>query len=112
MTPKSFGRLSRAVQYMHAHFEQPLSTRQLAVMVGISNSQFNRTFQKLFNTTLRQYLLRIRVHAACRLLTQTDKSITEVAVEVGFYDHAHFTRTFSRLMGIAPLAFRKQHQSA
>ena len=109
-TPKSYGRLSEAVQHLHNHYARPLTTRQLAAMVGISASQFARRFQKLFNATLRQYLLRIRVRAACRLLTQSDKSITEIAVEVGFYDHAHFSRTFSKLMGIAPLAYRKAQQ--
>jgi AraC-like DNA-binding protein len=108
-TPNSFGRLSRAVKHLHTNHAKPLTTRQLAAMVGISSSQFDRRFRKLFHTTLRQYLLRIRVHAACRLLTQTDKSITEVALEAGFYDHAHFTRTFSKLMGLAPFAYRKQH---
>ncbi len=111
VTPKSYGRLSRAVQRLHIDYAKPLTTRQLAAMVGISSSQFDRRFRKLFSTTLRQYLLRIRVHAACRLLTQTDTSITEVALEVGFYDHAHFTRTFARLMGITPLAYRKRHQT-
>jgi AraC-like DNA-binding protein len=110
-TPKSYGRLSEAVQYLHTHYAKPLTTRQLASMVGVSSSQFARRFHKLFNATLRQYLLRIRIRAAGRLLTQSDKSITEIAVEIGFYDHAHFSRTFSRLMGIAPLAYRKQHQS-
>lgn len=109
-TPKSYGRLSEAVQHLHTHYAKPLTTRQLAKMVGVSSSQFARRFQKLFNATLRQYLLRVRVRAASRLLAQTDKSITEIAMEVGFYDHAHFSRTFSRLMGMGPLAFRKNHQ--
>ncbi len=111
-TPKSYGQLSEAVQHLHNHYAKPLTTRQLAKMVGVSNSQFARRFQKLFNSTLRQYLLRVRVRVACRLLTQTDKSITEIANEVGFYDHAHFSRTFSRLMGTGPLAYRKHHQPA
>jgi len=107
--PSSYDRLSRAVQYLHAHHAKPVSTHQLAKMVGISHSQFSRRFRKLLGTTLRQYLLRIRIHAACRLLSHSDKSITDVALEVGFYDHSHFTRTFSKLMGIAPLAYRKNH---
>ena len=109
-TPQSYGRLSRAIQYLHSHHVEPLTTRKLAAMVGVSTSQFDRRFSKLFHTTLRQYLLRIRTHAACRLLTETDKSITEIALETGFYDHAHFSRTFSKLMGIAPLSYRKRHQ--
>lgn len=108
--PSSYDRLSKAVQYLHANHARPVTTSQLARMVGISHSQFTRRFRKLIGTTLRQYLLRIRVHAACRLLSGTDKSITDIAMEVGFYDHSHFTRTFSRLMGLAPLAYRKRHQ--
>jgi transcriptional regulator GlxA family with amidase domain len=111
-TPKSYGRLSEAVQHLHENYAKPLATHQLARMVGVSSSQFARRFHKLFNSTLRQYLLRIRVRAASRLLSQSDKSITEIAVEVGFYDHAHFSRTFSRLMGIAPLAYRKSQSFA
>ena len=108
--PSSYDRLSKALQYLHANHARPVTTSQLARMVGISHSQFTRRFRKLLGTTLRQYLLRIRVHAACRLLSGTDKSITDIAMEVGFYDHSHFTRTFSRPMGVAPLAFRKRHQ--
>lgn len=111
-TPKSYGRLSEAVQFLHKNHAKPLTTHQLATMVGISSSQFARRFQKLFNTTLRQYQIRIRVRAASRLLTQSTKSITEIAMEVGFYDHAHFSRIFSRLIGIGPLAYRKHYQPA
>jgi transcriptional regulator GlxA family with amidase domain len=110
-TPKSYGRLSEAVRHLHHHYAKPLTTRQLAKMVGVSTSQFARRFHKLFHATVRQYLLRIRVRSACRLLAQSEKNITEIAVAVGFYDHAHFSRTFSKLMGIAPLAYRKQHQA-
>jgi PAS domain S-box-containing protein len=110
-TPTSYGRFSRAIEYLHTHYSQPVTTRQLARKVGISISQFDRQFRKLFSTTLHQYLVRLRLQAAIRLLTIGEKSITEVAMEVGFYDHAHFTRTFTKLMGIAPLAYRKQYQS-
>ena len=110
-TPKSYGRLSEAVQHLHTHYAKPLTTRQLAKMVGVSSSQFARRFQKLFNVTLRQYLLRVRVRAACRLLAHGEKNITEIAMDVGFYDHAHFSRTFSRLMGQSPLAYRKHQET-
>ena len=108
-TPKSYGRLSRAVEHLRTNYAEQITTRHLASMVGISNSQFDRLFRKLFGSTVRRYLLLTRVHAACRFLSHTDKSITDIALTVGFYDHAHFTRTFSKFMGIAPLAYRKQH---
>lgn len=108
--PRTYGRLSEAVRHLHQHYAKPITTRQLAVMVGVSHSQFARRFHRLFNTTLRQYLLRIRVRAACRLLAQSGQSVTEIAQATGFYDHAHFSRTFARLMGLSPLAYRKTHR--
>lgn len=108
-TPKSYGRLVRAVEHLHTHYSQALSTLQLAGMVGISQSQFDRRFRKLLGASPRQYLLRVRVNAACRLLAETTRSITEIALETGFYDHAHFSRTFSRLMGVSPRVHRKRN---
>lgn len=107
-TPKSYGRLSAAVQHLHKHYARPLTTRHLADMVGISPSQFDRRFRRFFGATPRKYLLRVRVNAACRLLAETDLSVTDVALKVGFYDHSHFSRTFSRLMGLPPLTYRKR----
>ncbi len=109
-SPKSYGRLSRAVQYAHARYAEPLTTRKLAAMVGISPAQFERRFRQLFGSSVRQYLLRLRVNAACRLLTQSEEPITNIALEVGFYDHSHFTRTFTRLMGVPPLKYRNRHR--
>ena len=108
--PASYGRISRAVQHLHAQYAKPLSTRLLARMVGLSHSQFDRSFRRLFGASPRQYLLRVRVHAACRLLAGSDQAITGIALDAGFYDHSHFTRTFRRLMGLTPRAYRATHQ--
>ena len=108
-TPKSYGRLAEAVQHFHTHYGQAVSIPRLAATVGISLSEFERRFHHLFGATPRQYLQRVRVNAACRLLAETEKKITEIALEVGFFDHSHLSRTFSRLMGVSPLAYRKAH---
>jgi len=110
--PKSYGRLSNAVQHIHENYAKSVSSSQLAKMVGISPSQFARRFRKLFGTSLRQYLLRVRINAACTMLTQSDKGLTDISLDVGFYDHSHFTRTFTRMMGVNPLYYRKRHEPA
>jgi len=107
--PKSYGPFSKAIQHIHEHYAEPTDTRKIAAMVGMSARQFNRRFQRLFRTTLCQYLMRVRINAACRLLTETDHSVTDIAIEVGFYDQSHFSRTFIRMMGSSPLKYRKQH---
>ena len=74
---------------------------------GLSRSQFGRQFQRLFRASPSEYLLRVRVNAACRLLAETDLKITDIAHETGFFDHSHFSRTFQRLKGIRPQAYRR-----
>jgi AraC-like DNA-binding protein len=107
--PKTFGRLSRAVEILHERFAEPLSTRELADMARLSRSQFDRHFRRLFGTTPRDYLLRVRIDAACRLLANTDLKTTDVALKTGFYDHSHFSRSFCRIMGVSPTAYRRMH---
>jgi len=107
--PKSYGPFSKAVQYIHENYFESINTQKIAAMVGMSHRQFNRRFQHFFNTSLCQYLMRVRINAACRLLTETDHSVTGIAGEVGFYDQSHFSRTFTRLMGLSPLKYRKRH---
>ncbi len=107
--PQSYGPFSKAMPYIHEHYHEALHTQDIASMVGLSHRQFNRRFHRFFNTSLCQYLMRVRVNAACRLLTETDHSVTGIAGEVGFYDQSHFSRTFTRLMGVSPLKYRKRH---
>jgi AraC-like DNA-binding protein len=105
----NFGRLSRAVQHLHQKFSEPISTSQLAVIAGFSRSQFERVFHRLFGTSPMDYLLRVRVNAACRKLETTDHKCTDIALECGFYDHSHFSRMFQRFMGMPPQAYRQRH---
>ncbi|MFO0885898.1 MAG: helix-turn-helix transcriptional regulator [Pirellulales bacterium] len=70
--------------------------------MGLSTSQFDRTFRKYFGTSPRQYLLRVRVEAACRQLAESNHSIATIALATGFHDHAHLTRTFRQVMGQSP----------
>jgi len=101
--------MSHAVETMHRRFREQLSISELARTAGLSRSQFGRQFQRLFRTSPSEYLLRVRIDSACRLLIGTDCKITDIAHETGFFDHSHFSRTFQRLRGIRPLAYRRRH---
>ncbi|TCO92482.1 AraC family transcriptional regulator [Chthoniobacter flavus] len=111
VAPAATKQLARAVRRLHDDYASPLTTGQLAQLAGLSPSQFERTFRKAFGASPRQYLLRVRVEAASRKLADTDKTIAAVAVECGFYDHAHFTRSFHAVTGISPSRYRREHQS-
>ncbi len=75
----------------------------------MSKSTFKRTFTRLFEVSPGQYLLRVRLNAARRLLETTDKLISDIALECGFYDQSHFSRLFQRARGLTPGAYRRAH---
>jgi len=105
----SYGSIGEAVRLMHARFAEDLKTPDFARAAGLSPSQFNRRFRVLFGTTPREYLLRVRVNAACRFLETTGWTVARVAQETGFFDHSHFTRIFRRVMGLTPALYRRLH---
>ncbi|MEM9644093.1 MAG: AraC family transcriptional regulator [Planctomycetota bacterium] len=101
----SFGRV---MEHLQTHFDQNPSTIFLAKMAGLSVSQFERRFRRAFGASPHQYLIRVRIEHACRLLVDTNQTVSEVAQACGFYDHAHFSRRFRRLMNVTPSKYRSQ----
>ncbi len=109
--PLAVSRISRVVEMMHERYGEALSISRLAAAAGASRSQLDRQFQQLFGAAPREYLLRVRVNAACRLLAETDRKATDIAQETGFFDQSHFSRTFRRLVGLSPQAYRRRQPS-
>jgi AraC-like DNA-binding protein len=107
-TMDSLDRFAQVAEHIHKHFETAIKTAQLAKIAGLSPSQFERRFQATFGTTARQYLLRVRVEEAARLLRTTDSTVTEIALDCGFHDHSHLNRNFCRIMNVTPTEFRDQ----
>ncbi len=105
----ALGTLYRAVQRVHQDFAEEISVRELARLAGLSQSQFERRFRKVLGVSPKEYLIRVRVRNACRLLEQSDWTIARVANECGFYDHSHFSHAFRRAMGATPSAYRESH---
>ena len=103
--------LAAVVERMHARFAENLTSDELANVMGVSVSHFDRTFRRAFETSPRQYLIRIRIEAACRRLAETTESLAAIALGCGFHDHAHFTRSFRNVMGTTPSAYRAAHKS-
>lgn len=97
---------AKVIEHLHNHFADRLSTEQLSKMAGLSVSHFERRFRHAFGASPRQYLLRVRIEHASKLLRETDQTITQIAQACGFYDHAHFSRSFRRIMTIAPSKYR------
>lgn len=104
--PESRG-LNAAVRYMSIHYAEPLEIREIAKHSGLSHSQFNRRFRAIYRMAPSVYLQRVRVHEASARLIDSDTTLSQIALDVGFYDQAHLTRTFKRFLGVSPSEFRR-----
>ena len=97
---------ANVIEHLHSNFADNLCTEQLAGMAGLSVSHFERRFRHAFGASPRQYLVRVRVEHAAKLLRETDQTVSEIAHACGFYDHAHFSRSFRRIMNLSPSQYR------
>jgi len=102
--------IRKAMACIHAHYAEPITREFIAEQVGISADYLTDCFRQEFGVTPITYIRRYRIHQACELLQTSDQTITQVAMNVGFADGAHFTRTFFREMGLTPKAYRHQTQ--
>ena len=90
--------------------EYTLRLEDLPAQTGLSMSSFKRAFAETFNMTPWSYITTIRLNAARKLLEETNKLLSEIALDTGFFDQSHFSRTFKRERGITPGEYRRRHQ--
>ena len=102
-------RLLRAGDAMDRAYAEPLDVAALARIAFVSEAHFIRTFKATFGETPHRYLQRRRVERAMTLLRQTDRSVTDIAWDVGFASLGTFSRTFAVIVGCSPTEFRTRH---
>lgn len=88
-----------------------LNVDQLAAQMGLGRSQFYRKIKALTNYSPVELLRRLRLNQARELLTSTEKSISEIAYEVGFSTPAYFTRCYREAFGETPSDLRERLMS-
>ena len=104
-----YRRMNAVVDYINLNFSEPIEMAQLAKVANLSISQFERRFRTVFEQTPSRFLIKYRLTRASQILMHSDNTVSEIAQEVGFYDHSHFTREFQKLFGMAPGRYRKAH---
>jgi AraC-like DNA-binding protein len=80
--------------------------RALAADAGISVVQMSRIFRELEGCTVHEYQRKLRVAAACRLMSESSSPLSHIAIATGFSDQAHFSRTFRKQTGKTPREYR------
>ncbi|WP_433933786.1 helix-turn-helix transcriptional regulator [Sorangium cellulosum] len=100
-------RAVEAALWVDAHAHEPIDLERAAQEAGLSAFHFLRLFARVLGVTPHQYLVRARLRRAARLLADGARSITDIALDVGFGDLSNFVRTFHRAAGVSPRRFRQ-----
>jgi len=101
-------RLSEAVTLMETNLEEPLSTDDIANLVGLSRRQLERLFKQYLGSLPSRYYLELRLQRARQLLLETNHSIVQVGLMCGFSSGSHFSTAFGALFGNTPREERQR----
>lgn len=101
----------RVAAYVRDRIGATLRARELASLVRLSYSHFNRAFKVSFHETPTSYIMRQRVQLAQEKMLSTGHPLSRVALECGLCDQAHFSRMFRRVVGQSPRLWRRQYAS-
>src|SRR6186713_3389787 len=94
---------------MDRAYAEPLDVRAVAAVAHVSEAHFSRTFKDTFGETPHRYLQRRRVERSMFLLRETDRSVTDICLDVGFGSLGTFSRLFREIVGETPSSYRIGH---
>ncbi|MDF5722910.1 MAG: AraC family transcriptional regulator [Rhizonema sp. PD37] len=102
----TYTQLQQAIDYIHTHLDQDLSLVQIAEVINISPTYFASLFKRATGNSPHQYVIQQRVERAKMLLSKTDLTISDIALQVGFSSQSHLTQQFKRFTGMTPKQVR------
>jgi AraC-like DNA-binding protein len=100
-------RINQVFGYVQEKFNQEISLQKAAGLVHLSESAFCKFFKRLSGKTFSDYVNEIRIANACRLLIETDKSVSAIAHESGYDSMTYFNRVFRKKKDMSPVEFRR-----
>ncbi|MCC6823617.1 MAG: PocR ligand-binding domain-containing protein [Verrucomicrobia subdivision 3 bacterium] len=103
--------LSKALDFMEAHYSEPLTLPMLAKAAGLSVSRLAHVFKAQVGMSVTAYLKMVRVKWAEFYLKNSQLRISELAFQVGFGNLSHFNHVFRQTTGLSPTEYRRQHNS-
>lgn len=105
-------RLGVVIALMTRRLGKTVTNAEMARTAGMSARAFERSFQREYGLPPQQYLKRLRIQTACRLLVETRESISHIGLRCGFADQSHLTREFRRVTGVTPATYRIRYLKA
>ena len=98
---------SRCKDFIDEHFTENISVEEMSRIANMSVSGFAHSFKKFFGLAPGQYLIRLKLGRAQKLLIGTDKNITEISMALGYDNVSHFNNQFKKFVGTSPKNYRK-----
>jgi AraC-like DNA-binding protein len=98
--------------YIQAHMAGPLLVADLCALVQRSEGHFSRSFRKTFGLSPHAFLIRYRLERATQYMTDTDASLSDIALRCGFTDQAHLCKHFRHITGQTPSAWRRLRRAS
>ena len=105
-------RAAEMIEYLEAHFREPISLGDLAEAFSVSRQYISTVFHRELGVTFSEYLLKLRLEEALRLLLTTNQNVTTISESSGFPNLRSFNLAFQTAHGITPKEFRKKRENA
>ena len=104
--------LAPAIEYINENYSSPdISNSDLSSLCHISDVYFRRLFRKHFNISPKQYVIKLRIEKAKRMLVEGKYKIWSVAESCGFESNSHFTKSFKAHVGTTPNEYQRLYQA-
>ena len=99
--------VEQAQKYIETNYSYPITIEDVAAYVGISRSHLFRSFQMHTGKSPKEYLSEHRMKQACRLLKETQLSVSAIAYSVGFENNLYFSKAFKKYRKQSPSVYRR-----
>ncbi|MBV8805535.1 MAG: helix-turn-helix transcriptional regulator [Sinobacteraceae bacterium] len=100
---------SKLREYIDAHISDPIVVADLCTLVGLGEWRFTRSFKRTFGMPPHAFVVRRRLELATQHMLQTDAPLSDIALQCGFTDQAHFGNRFREATGLTPAAWRRSY---
>ena len=104
--------LGGALEMINDRFSDPLTHAEIAREARVHPVHLATAFRRYVGCTIGEYIRRLRMERACRQLSTTNMPLVDIALDAGFCDQSHFSKTFKRFVGLSPNSFRNTLRSA
>ncbi len=101
--------MRKAIMYMNQHLHDHIGLDDVADAIGLSSTYFSRIFSQEMHMTFIDYMTKIRVEESKKYLVDSNQSISDIALRLGFSDQSYFSKVFKKVEGITPGKYRKMY---